>query len=61
MECSHEFRGKDCTARICSSSNICPAVIGKAKCDEFDKFAQENPASAAMIISHAEVVSQLGG
>ncbi len=60
-KCEHEFKDSGCVARICSSSNVCPAAIGKVKCDDFDEFSRKNPGSAALIVSHAETVNQFGG
>lgn len=60
-KCSNEFKDAGCIARVCSSSDVCLALIGKAKCYEFDKFSQEHPESAACIVDHAKAVYELGG
>jgi len=60
-QCKNEFKDPNCTAKVCSSSDVCLAVIGKAKCYAFDKFSQQYPESAACIVAHAQTVYELGG
>ena len=61
MECKLEFHGPECTAKVCSSSDPCLAVIGEMQCDGFNNFSQDHPIAAGVIADYKRVIHQLGG
>lgn len=58
MDCDKKFGGDDCQVAVCSGK--CILAKDKTACEEFSTFAQENPGSAQVIHTHAEVAAQFG-